>query len=387
MKKIFANFAILGFACVMTFGNVTAGTMRNADLGADTQVVVSEEDPTVSLSGTMLTVKGSTVDVGVSSSLLRSLNNTVNAWQGFWNGTNSWLQITNYMHTVAGVIPEFSIWEIRDGVKTNVWSDLEKFDAFVDAYRKEMAQTHTNAVTEAKAYADEYKAEKSWSLYQSGSGMVAPENTTWISTPKTVIAGGLEYQRNIHSAGEVWILTSNGMVTEMGASSDGSLTAYFTIADDDGNAIFSVKKTDSYKVAAKPETIKVTNGGRNITYGTMYIRNMEGHPVVRFKADLNDSTWIEEGTASFPYTTTWTQDGTTLAWTVTMTLKSGFTVTPKGFFQQIASIQGETIIENTAPVSMSYIRLGNKTYTVAPVTVSGVTVLGLTELTKTASAE
>lgn len=44
-------------------------TMRNAELGADDEVVIVEEDPTVSLAvtptNTTLTVKGTSVDVGV----------------------------------------------------------------------------------------------------------------------------------------------------------------------------------------------------------------------------------------------------------------------------------------------------------------------------------
>lgn len=380
MKKLFACL----LACVTTA--VFAAKVENQHLDANTEVVTSEEDPNISLdispSNATLTVRGVSVDVGLSNRMYADLKKRVEGWSSYWNGTNAWLQITNYMHTVAGVIPEFSIWEVRDGMATNIWSDLEKFDAFIEAYKAHVkSQLHICETNMEKTVEKmlENKADRAWSLYDSGTGLAAPEGTTWISTPVTVIAGGMQYERHITSAGEIFVLKSNGLISEFGNTSTNNLTAYFTVSDSSGNSIFSVKKTDSYTDGAH-----ISIFDRSGTTGTLGFRKREGaigHPKCYFNTSLNiESPWIPETEANFPYNVTWTEDTVNGLWIAELSIKSGFTVGKIGFFKGAYDIAGETVIENSVPTRMNYIILGNKKYKIDPVTISGKTVMGLTEV-------
>ena len=382
MKK--GLFLGLALAALCAFGV----TMRNAELGADDEVVVAEEDPNVSLTvtptNTTLTVKGTSVDVGMSNRNYRDMKNRVDGWEAYWNGTNAWLQITNYMHLVAGVIPEFSIWEIRDGVATNVWSDLEKFDAFINQYRYEMGQSKTNCFNMCtnemhRLLAD--KADRAWSLYNSGTGEVAPEGTTWVSTPVTVLAGGLEYERHVTTGGAIWVLKSNGLVSEFGNASTNSLTAYFTVSDDQGNSMFSIKKTDSFTDGATHTQFSLDGTSAVLAY--RYRNGAPARPTLYFKTSLDtDTPWIPEGEAGFPYTVTPRSHTGTADWVLDLEIRAPYTVPTQGFFKGEYTVEGETIIENSVPTKMQYIVIGKpaKKYSIAPVTISGQTVLGLTEV-------
>lgn len=353
----------VGVMCAIAFDHGYAASKQNSQLQWDDQVVVQEEDPTVYLNGTKLHVKGDEVELGLNNRTLLNLSATVNSWQTYWNGTNSWLQITNYMHTVAGVIPEFSIWEIRDGVATNIWSDLEKFDAFVRAYRSEMAQSKTQTVNQVMQQVNvalDSKADMAWSLYQSGTGLAAPSNTTWISTPRTVIAGGLEYQRNVDAAGEVWVLTCNGMVTQL--AGDG-VSGYFTITDDEGNSMFSIKKTSSYTVGANAASIKVYDNRVECEYNVV----SAVHPTIFKSGDLVSDF------ADIDSTVTW--GGSSGHWTASI---PRLAAEVKAFYKATYVVEGETIIEQSVPTRMTNILLGDQKYSLSPVTISGHTVLGLT---------
>jgi len=384
-RRLIGIAAAISCALALVVGmEAYSATKANQNLKWDDTVVTQEEDPTISLSGTTLTVKGTAVELGVNNTKLNNLAALVNTWQGYWNGTNAWLEITNYMHMVAGVIPEFSIWEIRDGEQRKVWSDLEKFNAFTDQYRidltNETAKCEKNCQSNmVEALKD--KADKAWSLYDSGTGMAAPEGTTWISTPVTVIAGGMNYERHVTTAGAVWVLKSNGLVSEFGAATTNSLTAYFTISDDAGNTIFSIKKTDSFTEGAS-----ITQFSHSGETGTIVFRHRQGqsgHPSLYFKTSLDtEVSWIEEGESGFPYAVTWTENSTTHDWSASLAIQAPYTVPSAGFFKGMVQVEGETITEHSAPVKMQYIIIGNpaKKYSVAPVTISGQTVMGLTEV-------
>jgi len=352
-----------GVMCAIAFQHGYATTKQNSQLQWNDNVVTAEEDPTISLNGTALTVKGSTVELGLNNRTLLNLSATVNSWQTYWNGTNSWLQITNYMHTVAGVIPEFSIWEIRDGKATNVWSDIEKFDAFTSAYQAELAlkQTQTvNQVMQQVHVAVSEKADKAWSLYQSATGLVAPSNTTWISTPRTVIAGGLDYERRVDAYGEVWILIANGMCAQFdGVNTNGC----FSISDGDGNTMFSIKKTASYTVGATASSIVVNQNTIELTYNVYSVT----HPSI-FKTTELGNTFTD-----IDATVTWT--GSSGAWHASIPRPSD---EQKGFYRATYIVEGENIIEQSVPVKFTTIVIGGQKYGISAKTVSGELVLGLT---------
>lgn len=353
----------VGVMCAIAFQHGYSATKQNTDLKWNDTVVTQEDDPSIALTNTMLYVKGSAVEIGLNNRTLLNLSSTVNSWQTYWNGTNSWLEVTNYMHTVAGVIPEFSIHEIRDGTNRVVWSDIEKFDAFVNAYKAEIALSKTqtvNQVMQQVSLAVGEKADKAWSLYQSGTGLVAPSNTTWISTPRTVIAGGLDYERRVDTYGEVWILVANGMCAQFdGVNTNGC----FSISDGDGNTMFSIKKTASYTVGASANSINVNQGTIELDYNVVSAT----HPSIYKTTEL--------GTTFTDIDSTVTWSGQSGAWHASIPRPTGES---KGFYRATYVVEGENIIEQSIPVKFTTIVIGNQKYGISAKTVSGELVLGLT---------
>ena len=195
----------------------------------------------------------------------------------------------------------------------------------------------------------------------------------------TVLAGGLEYERHVTTGGKIWVLRSNGLVTEFGNASTNALTAYFTISDDQGNSMFSIKKTDSFTDGATHTQFSLD--GTSATLAYRYRNGASARPTLYFKASLDtDTPWIPEGETGFPYTVTPRAHTGTSDWVLDLAIRAPYTVPSQGFFKGEYTVEGETIIENSVPTKMQYIVIGNTKYSIAPVTISGHTVLGLTEV-------
>jgi hypothetical protein len=221
-----------------------------------------------------------------------------------------------------------------------------------------------------KAYLDalfEEKADRAWGFYDSHSGNFAPDGYTWISSPKIAIAAGMAYQRILTTSGAIWVLESNGLVTEVGGESD---TGFFRISDDKGKALFEITKGS--------ELIAPANAGGCTTRTEMGITHLNipyfvessEHPKIQVSRDLK--TWFDEGDSACPANVAWSgQSGAYIAdvW--------GKQAEPKLFVQATYKKGAEDKIVNSAPVEFTKLIIGGITYTVAAEEINGKKVLVL----------
>lgn len=111
-------------------------------------------------------------------------------------------------------------------------------------------------------------------------------------------------------------------------------------------------------------------------YFTTYaVTNAVAQPTAEFTRSLSPVAWIREGEQGFPCNVRWTNNG-----------NNSYTVEwwpigdePQMFMRCGYERGGETYIRNNAPVSMDYIYLGGVKYRLGTATISGHTVLTLTQ--------
>ena len=209
--------------------------------------------------------------------------------------------------------------------------------------------TETNGLArtlrDASNYTDraiaDYAAPRAWSATTSGLGAEAPANTTWISTPTTVIAGGLEYAKFVDTYGEVWVLTSNGMAAEFNPDTN----AYFRITADDGTPVFSIEKSDAQLVGAHAAGITV--GESTITIPVPVVSSTA--PTMYWRSSLSSGGWADESSPPAGATVTWS--GTAGSWVCTVS----FTGTrPSSMFFKFNFLQeGGVVIRNNATTDLS----------------------------------
>ena len=260
----------------------------------------------------------------------------VDGWGAYWTGTNLWFEITNYQHTVAGVIPELSIKERRDGLERTVWTDAEKFDIFATNMLSSV-QSRLDDTTTLIATSEVYRA---WSRYLSGTGKAAPENVTWISTPETYLAAGYEWEKLVTASNTVWVLASKGHATNLTPSDD----AFLSIATLDGESVLTIKKTDSYLIGVDPTNIVVTASTANSTTVRVNVPIVAStHPFARTSTDLH--TWQMEEDGITNANIVWSGSSGNYVCTATFTSPAGYL-----YFEFLK--EGETIIQNAVPVEL-----------------------------------
>lgn len=210
--------------------------------------------------------------------------------------------------------------------------------------------TETNGLARTLAAANEYtdaasaelagrKADRAWGKYTSGLGAEAPSNTTWVSSPVTVIAGGYEYAKVLTAVGEAWVLCSNGM--QAGPDTN----AYFRVSTMDGESLFSVERTESVLIGVDATGIRCS--GNTVTI-PLDVVSAEA-PVCYATDDLTGGTWSDLTSGTLPaWITAAEATGSAGAWTWTIT-----TTSPCGFFQFRALQEGRTVIRNNASVELS----------------------------------
>lgn len=233
----------------------------------------------------------------------------------------------------------------------------------------EVAARNQAELAEAFAALDD-KADRAWGYYDSHTGEYAPDGYTWLSSPKVAVAGGLNWQRTITSDGEIWVLCSNGLTAETAANTNG----YFRITDGDGNTQFEIVRGDKRTVGANPTNITtfVSGGvtGIRLSYNIVAV----APPKLAICADLSTQNWKTEDDAECLANVAWSgSSGNYVATVVPYVAQRSLFV--KGSYE----VGSENIINNALPVKMEYIYLGTKKYRLGTATISGSTVLTLTE--------
>ena len=186
------------------------------------------------------------VDLRRHADMIQAISNESQVVYRLFSSSNVIDEVTNYNSAVN--LPTRRLYML-----TNTTRSASNYVKIWDESRHHEA-TLTAATNFAKSAVVDYAAPKGWSATTSGLGSEAPSDTTWISTPTTVFAGGLEYAKFVHTGGEVWVLCGNGMM-----QFDPDTNAYFRISADDGTDIFSIEKTDAVTVGADADSIRVNH--------------------------------------------------------------------------------------------------------------------------------
>lgn len=245
-------------------------------------------------------------------------------------GSNVVAEVTNYNSRVHA--PSFRLLQLDPDTHEyiTVWAETNGLARTLAA-----ANEYTDA---AAAELASRKADRAWGKYTSGMGAEAPSNTTWVSSPVVVIAGGYEYAKVITSAGEAWVLCSNGL------NAGPDTNAYFRVATLDGESLFSVERTESVLIGVDATGIRCS--GNTVTI-PLDVVSAEA-PVCYACNDLVSGNWVNLVETTPDWITSAESSGSPGAWTWTIT-----TTSPRGFFQFRALQEGRTVIRNNASVELS----------------------------------
>ena len=249
-----------------------------------------------------------------------------------YSGSNVVVEVTNYNSQVHA--SELRLMQLNEsGEYFTVWAETNGLARTLESARQYTDEAVTNRA-----------APRAWSKVTSGMGVEAPSNTTWLSTAKTVIAGGLDFEKHVTSGGAIWLLESNGMTADFHAQTNN--TAFIDLANADGTPVFRVEKTDSYLVGVHIDAVTVDGNALVCSVGVVATE----HPLVRVRASLSSGEWIkeEDGIPSALATVTWS--GSTGNWTCRIQNNTG----GGHLFAQMEYLQeGGTKIVNAAPMSVT----------------------------------
>lgn len=243
-------------------------------------------------------------------------------------GSNVVAEVTNYNSTVRS--PQLRLLQLEEGQYKVVWAETNGLSRTLQD-----ANRHAD---DAVAELASRKADRAWGKYTSGMGAEAPSNTTWVSTPVTVIAGGYEYAKVITSAGEAWVLCSNGL------NAGPDTNAYFRVATLDGESLFSVERSESVLIGVRAGGI--TCSGNTVSI-PLDVVSAEA-PVCYACDDLVSQNWVNLAESLPSWVTSASASGSAGSWVWTIE-----TTATKGFFQFRALQEGRTVIRNNAPAELS----------------------------------
>lgn len=234
---------------------------------------------------------------------------------------NVWFEATNY-YGMAGIPASMQLYEKRDGATKLVWD------------QRNWVRWHVDSALEGKALELTDSLSK-WSSFQSFSGEANPlEDTTWISTPRVALSGGFEWQKNVLSSANVFVLHSNGLAA-ISSPTEGS---FFSVEDLDGSPLLTVKKTADQTLPAQASAVSTDQGTLIITYNVA----SASHPIVNvcLKLEESERVWYAEDDPLCPATVTWS--GASGHWVCELTPKY---VTNSLFAYAHYTKEGQTLIE------------------------------------------
>lgn len=317
-----------------------------------------------SVNGKIGNVTLSAGDVGAFSSTAgASLQTQVTTIGAHLNAEDARFVVTNYnseIHTPEAYVEI----KLPDSSWSRIWSEMTRWDWLTGTYLP--GNFYTRAQIDDKL-AD--KADRAWGFYDSTTGAYAPDGYTWISSPKIAIAANLAYQRTITSDGAIWVLESNGVVTETGGMTNG----FFRVSDDEGNSLFEIVKGSKRTIGADASSAKVIElfTPKKLQIGYSIVSDV--HPKIDVCTSLKTQDWKAEDDADCVANVSWS--GASGAWIAEVQGKAAY---PTLFVKATYEVGGETYISNSAPVSMQYLMLNGVKYKVGTATISGNTVLTLT---------
>ena len=265
---------------------------------------------------------------------VQPLPGIVNAWEGYWSGTNVIFEVTNYYGNTSGEFPRLRIKELREGTWQTVWDEANKFDVCASQIVAVVASSNAALMAEV---ADGY-APKAWGAFTDKGMTNVVGNSVWMTSPETYFAGGTEYQRVAVGRGAVCVLTENG-ASAYTAGEAGT----FRFQDEGGTNYFGFAKSDSYTIGCKTDGITVD--GNLVTLRYDVIMGGTDVPIVYWRLALNSGEWVQlnnsdgTATAGAPYAVTWyTSGGSYFA-----AINCGENAS--GFFKAETSVAGDVVFE------------------------------------------
>jgi len=308
-------------------------------------------------------------NVTVVSNLAASADTKANTLISYVNGDDVMDVVTNYDSAVR--ISSRSLRQRVEDGGTNywrvVWDEMTRWDWFMYTF---LPTNYYNKAEVDSALDD--KADRAWGFYDSHTGGWSPDGYLQISAPKILVAAGMAYQRHVTSGGVVWVLESNGLVTEVGGVAS---NGFFRISDDEGNALFEIVKGNKRTIGSTAGALTTTNiMGVTHLYITYAVEAAE-HPTIEATTSLG-TPFVSQESVSSPVNVTWT--GSTGDYHAEVWPKSA---SSSLFVRASHEIGGETYIKNTAPTGLDggLIYNGVK-YRVVPYSSGGKTYLTLEAL-------
>ena len=263
-----------------------------------------------------------------------SLANIVNAWEGYWGGTNVVFEVTNYYNATSGELPRLRIRELRNGGWTNVWDEADKFAVCEAGILHAVSVSNETLRTEL---AQEF-APLAWGTYTDKGTTNVVGNSVWMTAPETYFAGGTEYQRVAVGSGSICVLTDNGALSKTTGE-----PGTFRFQDEGGTNFFGFAKSESYTIGCNTDGITVA--GDLVTLRYDVIMGGVDVPIVYWRLALDSGEWVQlnnaDGTATqgAPYTVTWyTSGGSYYA-----AINCGSNAS--GFFKAETSVAGDVVFE------------------------------------------
>ena len=329
-----------------------------------TEHAIDEAAPVQSVNGATGVVTLTASDVGAYSAANgATLAGQVATIGAHLNAEDARFVVTNYnseTHTPEAYVEI----KLPDESWSRIWSETTRWTWLFECFLP--TNYYDKAAVDA-ALAE--KADRAWGFYESTTGAYAPEGYTWISSEKIAIAANLAYQRTVTTEGAIWVLESNGTVTETGGLTNG----FFRISDDEGNSLFEIVKGNKRTVGADASSCQVVAGFTPTKLQIGYSIVSDVHPTLYVCESLTTQNWKSETDPDCIANVSWS--GPSGAYVVEVQGKSAY---PSLFVKATYEVGGETYISNAAPVSMQYIMIGGVKYSVGTATISGNTVLTLT---------
>lgn len=349
---------IFALCSICSFGSVTKA--RYGSLGGNDMVVVDvQAESGVDTNAVRAIAEEESLKAVAPLSkemedIKKSNSNTtaiVNEYVAFVDGSNVTFVITNYLSGSYNInAGKFKIRELRDGQYNTVYDSREEIRIHLTNAVNTLTANFNQRLLE---YANilsaslDLKADKDWGKYTSAGGL-APSNTTYLTSPHTVFAGGMEYERVSVALGTICILTNHGAPTYT-QGDEGT----FKFQDDGGTNYFGFAKTDSYTIGCNTDNIEVSSDGGLVTL--TYNITMSGVPCIWYTTDLVNSQWVQlnlsDGTQAegAPVVVSWEQNpepDTEVCYINTANL-------PAGFFKATIEVAGSAKFMTNMPADFS----------------------------------
>lgn len=211
----------------------------------------------------------------------------VEEYVAFVDGSNVIFSVTNYISGSYRLdAAKFRLLELRDGEYRELYNSRTEILLHVTnetSRIKGEIDSSLNALSDDVDARISNKADKDWGKYTS-AGSEAPSNTTYLTSPNTVFAGGMEYERVSVSLGTICVLKNAGAPVYT-QGDEGT----FKFQDDGGTNYFGFAKTDSYTIGCNTDDISVVNDIVTLTYNV----TMSGVPCIWYTPDLINQPWVQ----------------------------------------------------------------------------------------------